>query len=100
MPFGCGGRYFFGLMAFRQGDPEVEKRSRRIGWPLAFVLVLLLLALLAAFFFYRLETWPGRTVNRSVTRLEQLGREARAGEPGQQLSLGGSHSRVAAAAER
>jgi len=77
MPFGCGGRYFFGLMAFRHGDPAAEKNSRRIGWPLAFVIVLLLLALLAAFVFYRLETWPGRTASGSLTRLEQLGREAR-----------------------
>ncbi len=32
---------------------------------------------LAAFVFYRLETWPGRSLDRSVTRLEELGRKAR-----------------------
>jgi hypothetical protein len=77
MPFGCGGRYFFGLMAFEQDHPAAEKKPRRLEWPLAFIIVLLLLALFAAFVFYRLETWPGRTVDRSVTRLEQLGRKAR-----------------------
>ncbi|MEO8439461.1 MAG: DUF4230 domain-containing protein [Spartobacteria bacterium] len=59
--------------------PQQPRRetSRRLGAPLAFVLVLLILALLAAFVFYRLETWPGRAVDRSVTRLEELGRKAR-----------------------
>ena len=37
-----------------------------------------MLALLAAFIFSRLETWPGRTARQSVTELERLGREARA----------------------
>jgi hypothetical protein len=77
MPFGCGGRYFFGLMESQPDHPAPEKRPRRLGWPLAFVIVLLILALLAAFIFYRLETWPGRTVESSVTKLEQLGRKAR-----------------------
>jgi uncharacterized protein DUF4230 len=77
MPFGCGGRYFFGLMEFEKVHPAPEKRARRLGWPLTFIIVLLILALLAAFIFYRLETWPGRTIDRSVTKLEQLGRRAR-----------------------
>ena len=77
MPFGCGGRYFFGLMEFEQNLPAPEKRPRRLGWPLAFIIVLLILALLAAFILYRLETWPGRTLDRNVTRLEELGRKAR-----------------------
>ena len=77
MPFGCGGRYFFGLMEFRQNPPAPEKRPRPLGCPLAAVIALIILALLASFIFYRLETWPGRTLDRSATRLEQLGRKAR-----------------------
>ena len=77
MPFGCGGRYFFGLMESQSDRPAPEKRPSRLGCPLASVIVLLILALLAAFIFYRLETWPGRTVDSSVTKLEQLGRKAR-----------------------
>jgi hypothetical protein len=70
MPFGCGGRYLFGVMppSENRAAPS-EKRSR---WPLAFVLIVLILALLAAFIFYRCETFPGR----SLARLQQVGREA------------------------
>ena len=77
MPFGCGGRYFFGLMESQQNHPAAGKRPRRLEWPIATVLILLFLVLLAAFVFYRLETWPGRTFGQSVTDLERLGREAR-----------------------
>ena len=57
--------------------PPPQKPGGGLGWPLTFIILLLILALLAAFIFYRLETWPGRTIDRSVTRLEQLGRKAR-----------------------
>ncbi len=77
MPFGCGGRYFFGLMELSTDRPVPGKRPRSLGCSLAFVLLLLILAILAAFVFYRLETWPGRTFDRSITRLEELGRKAR-----------------------
>jgi hypothetical protein len=77
MPFGCGGRYFFGLMESPQDHPAPVKRTSRLGCPFASVLVLLILALLAAFIFYRLETWPRRTADSSVTKLEELARKAR-----------------------
>ena len=77
MPFGCGGRYFFGLMESQQNHPAAGKRPRRLEWPIATALILLFLALLAAFVFYRLETWPGRTFGQSVTELERLGRKVR-----------------------
>ncbi|MEO5718575.1 MAG: DUF4230 domain-containing protein [Chthoniobacterales bacterium] len=54
-----------------------EKSPRSLGCSLTAIVVLLILALLAAFVFYRLETWPGRSIDRSVTRLEELGRKAR-----------------------
>ena len=78
MPFGCGGRYFFGLMGLQENCPATEKGPRRLGWPAVIVLVALIFALLAAFIFFRLETWPRRTTQQSVSELERLGREARA----------------------
>jgi hypothetical protein len=64
-------------MESQQNHPVAEKRSRWLEWPIATALILLFLALLAAFVFYRLETWPGRTFGQSVTELERLGRKAR-----------------------
>ena len=78
MSFGRGGRYFFGLMELQQNRPATEKTPRRMGWPAVIVLVVLILALLAAFIFFRLETWPGRTARQSVSELERVGREAQA----------------------
>ncbi len=78
IPFGCGGRYFFGLMEWQTNDPAQKQRPpRRLHWPLAFVLIFLILALLGAFLFYRVDTWPGRTIESGVTRLEEVGRKAR-----------------------
>ena len=76
MPFGCGGRYFFGLME-SHNLPAPEKKPRSLGCSLTAILALLVLAALVVFVFYRLETWPGRSLDRSVTRLEELGRKAR-----------------------
>ena len=77
MPFGCGGRYFFWLMELPRNGPTPERKPRPLGCGLIFLLVLLLCVALAAFIFYRVETWPGRTLDHSVTRLEELGRKAR-----------------------
>ena len=77
MPFGCGGRYLFGVMESHPNRPRPEQDSRRLEWPLALVLVFLILALVAGFVFYRLETWPSRTFDQSAARLEQLGSKAR-----------------------
>ena len=77
MSFGRGGRYFFGLMELQQNRPATEKTPRRLGWPAVIALIVLILALLAAFIFSRLESWPARTARQSVTELERLGREAR-----------------------
>jgi hypothetical protein len=56
---------------------EREAGSRRVGWPLALILIVLVLALLAAFLFYRVESWPARTFDQGTARLEAIGREAR-----------------------
>ncbi len=77
MPFGCGGRYFFGLMDLETECPSSEGRQSRFGWALATVLIVFILALLTAFIFYRLETWPQRSIGSGVAGLERIGREAR-----------------------
>lgn len=77
MPFGYGGRYFFGLMDLEANRPKTEARPRRLGWALAAVLIVLILALLAGFIFYRIETFPQRSVEAGVSGLERIGREAR-----------------------
>ena len=77
MPFGCGGRYFFGLMELAQNGPARARLRRRLGCPLAAALVVLILALLAAFIFFRTETWPARTAQQSLAELERLGRDER-----------------------
>ena len=64
-------------MELSQNARTPGKPRRRIGWPLAAALLALILALLAAFFFFRAETWPARTAHQSVTELERLGRDAR-----------------------
>ena len=77
MPFGCGGRYFFGLMELETNRRAPASSPRRLRWPLAAALIVLILALLAAFIFYRLESWPGRMFGQSVSELERAGGEAR-----------------------
>jgi len=54
-----------------------EAPSRRLSWPLAAALIVLILALLAGFVFYRLERWPNRIFGQSISELERVGREAR-----------------------
>jgi hypothetical protein len=77
MPIGCGGRYFFWLMELPTERSANQAVSRWPRWLLGAALVILILAVLAGFIFYRLETWPQRTVNQTVSELERLGREAR-----------------------
>ncbi len=73
-----GGGTFFRLMELQQSRPAAETTPRRLGWPAVTALSVLILALLAAFIFFRLESWPARTARQSVTELERLGREAQA----------------------
>jgi hypothetical protein len=77
MSFGRGGRYFFGLMELQPNRPAAGQPSRRLGCPIATALIVFILALLVAFIFSRLQSWPGRAVSRSVAELERLGRDAR-----------------------
>ncbi len=54
-----------------------QTSAKRLGFPLALVLIVLILALLGAFLFYRAEAWPGRAARESVAGLERIGRAAR-----------------------
>ncbi|HJT81948.1 MAG TPA: DUF4230 domain-containing protein [Chthoniobacterales bacterium] len=51
--------------------------SGRISWPTAVTVVAALIAAVVLLIFWRLETWPGRTVRQGSQELERLGRELR-----------------------
>jgi hypothetical protein len=49
----------------------------RFSWPLAFTLIVLIIAAVGLVVFLRLETWPARTARQSSAELERLGRDLR-----------------------
>ena len=53
-------------------------RSGGISWPVAFALVVLIVAAVATLIFLRLETWPARTAQQGTAQLERLGKDLRA----------------------
>ena len=54
-------------------NDKSTQRGRKFSWALAFAL----LCLLAAFIFWRIETWPARNAKAASAELERLGRKAR-----------------------
>jgi len=52
-------------------------RSGRISWPLAFILIAIIVATVLAIIFWRIETWPARTAQQSTAELEKLGKDLR-----------------------
>ena len=52
-------------------------QSGKTSWPAALALVALILTVAAVFIFWRLETWPARTITQSTEDLERLGRDLR-----------------------
>jgi hypothetical protein len=50
----------------------------RFSWPLAFTLIVLIIAAVGFVVFLRLETWPARTARQSNAELERLGKDLRA----------------------
>ncbi len=58
--------------------PLPPQAKRRSAWPLAFVLIALILAALLLFIFWRVESWPARTARQGTEQLERLGRDLRA----------------------
>jgi len=55
-----------------------SEESGRISWPVALTLVVLILTAAGVFIFWRLETWPARTIGQSAEDLERLGKDLRA----------------------
>jgi hypothetical protein len=53
-------------------------KGHRFAWPIAFIIVALIIATTIGFIFWRLESWPARTARQSSTELERLGRNLRA----------------------
>jgi Protein of unknown function (DUF4230) len=49
----------------------------RISWPIALTLIVLILAGAGVFIFWRLESWPARTIGQSTEDLERLGKDLR-----------------------
>ena len=59
MSIGHGGRYFFGEIFPVNDIPPTPRR--RSAWPLAFILVALIVAAVVVTIFLRMESWPART---------------------------------------
>jgi hypothetical protein len=51
--------------------------SGRFSWPAALALVVLILVSAAVFIFWRLESWPARTIGQGTEDLERLGNDLR-----------------------
>ena len=51
--------------------------SGRFSWPIALTLVVLILTAAGIFIFWRLETWPARTIGQGTEDLERLGKDLR-----------------------
>ena len=54
-----------------------SETSGRFSWPVALTFVVLILAGVAVFVFWRLETWPARTIGQGTEDLERLGKDLR-----------------------
>ena len=51
--------------------------SGRSSWPVGLTLVVLILVAAGVFIFWRLESWPARTIGQGTEDLERLGRDLR-----------------------
>ena len=51
--------------------------SGRFSWPVALTLTVLIVAAAGIFVFWRLESWPARTIGQGTEDLERLGRDLR-----------------------
>jgi hypothetical protein len=54
-----------------------KSNAAKISWPAGLALIVLILAGAGLFIFWRLETWPARTVSQGTEDLERLGRDLR-----------------------
>jgi hypothetical protein len=58
-------------------SPDPFQPRRKFSWPLAFTLIVLIVAGLVTIIFLRLESWPARTAKQSANEIERLGRDVR-----------------------
>jgi hypothetical protein len=58
-------------------EPPPARRDRRFPWALAFTLIALIIAAVAVFVFWRLETWPMRMAQQGTAEMERLAQKAR-----------------------
>ena len=65
-------------MPVRLGPMLNSASSGKTSWPIALALVVLILAAAGVFIFWRLETWPARTIGQGTEDLERLGKDLRA----------------------
>src|SRR5262245_16479311 len=69
---GRGGRYFFGdnrskrQLSTSNLQMVNSTESGKFSWPVAIALVVLILAAAGVFIFWRLETWPARTIGQGT----------------------------------
>src|SRR5947207_15641495 len=54
-----------------------SETSGRFSWPAALTLVVLIVIAAGIFIFWRLETWPARTIGQGTEDLERLGNDLR-----------------------
>jgi len=64
-------------MDLEKNRPETKAGPWRMNCAFGAVLIALILALLGGYIFYRIEGWPKRSVEASVSGLERIGRDAR-----------------------
>jgi hypothetical protein len=55
----------------------MSKSETGFSWPIALTLVALIAALLAAFIFYRTETWPMRSTHQGIDETERVARDVK-----------------------
>ncbi|HEY2138755.1 MAG TPA: hypothetical protein VGH00_01645, partial [Chthoniobacterales bacterium] len=58
-------------------NSQAPAGRRKFSWPLAFTLIVLIIAAVCTFIFLRIESWPGRAANQTTTELERVGRDVR-----------------------
>ncbi len=58
-------------------NPDSFQPRRKLSWPLALILIVLIAGALVTIIFLRLESWPARTAKQSANELERLGRDVR-----------------------
>jgi Protein of unknown function (DUF4230) len=64
-------------MSVRLAPVKNSPESRKFSWPVALTMIVLILVAAGVFIFWRLETWPARTIGQGEEDLERLGQDLR-----------------------